>query len=511
MTSAAAALPSDEDRLAELGYKQELNRGWSGFSNFAISLTIICILSGCFTTYGQAWNAGGPVAISIGWPVISVLVLLVGLSMAELASKYPTAGGIYYWAYSLGGVRWAWFTGWFNLLGLVAIIAGVDYGAAAFLNSVLGLYGLHFILNFTTTNASTVLHNTFILFALILLAHSLINVFSSPLVALLNRVSAWWMLGGVVVIVTVLIFGPSSHQSFSWVFGHRANNTGFSGSMYWFFVLPLGFLLTMYTFTGYDASAHLSEETRDAERAAPRGLWRSIAYSAVGGWALLLAITFAATRRRDQQGRRHLSRGRHDRAQHRPREARARHLDGRPAVLRNGLRRRRVAHVLRLLQGRRRARPQSVATVEPAPHADLVGVARGRSRPRDHDPGVVRQQRRPPGRVLCGHVDHHDQPVHRLRSPRCPALADGRQVPAGRVEPRPALPMDQPDRDRLGRPVRGHLLPADVAGGGAMEQGIQLEFLQLRAARHDRPAAWGLDRLGGRCQPHVQGPGQDGG
>ena len=93
--------------------------------------------AGCFTTYGQAWNDGGPIAISIGWPVISILVLLVGLSMAELASKYPTAGGIYYWAYSLGGVRWAWFTGWFNLLGLVAIVAAVDYGCASFLNSVL--------------------------------------------------------------------------------------------------------------------------------------------------------------------------------------------------------------------------------------------------------------------------------------------------------------------------------------------------------------------------------------
>jgi amino acid transporter len=103
------------------------------------------------------------------------------------------------------------------------------------------------------------------------------------------------MLGGVVVIVAVLIFGPSSHQSASWVFTHRTNNTGFSDNLYWFFVLPLGFLLTMYTFTGYDASAHLSEETRDAERAAPNGLWKSIAYSAVGGWALLLAITFAAT------------------------------------------------------------------------------------------------------------------------------------------------------------------------------------------------------------------------
>src|SRR5215469_2474883 len=89
---AQRALSQDEQKLAELGYKQELNRGWSGFSNFAISLTIICILSGCFTTYSQAWNDGGPVVISIGWPVISVLVLLVGLSMAELASRYPTAG-----------------------------------------------------------------------------------------------------------------------------------------------------------------------------------------------------------------------------------------------------------------------------------------------------------------------------------------------------------------------------------------------------------------------------------
>ena len=92
---------------------------------------------------------------------------------------------------------WSWFTGWFNLLGLVAITAAVDYGAATFLNSVLGLYNVHFILNFTTTTPSTILHNTFVLFFVILAAHALINVFSSHLVALLNRVSAWWMLGGV--------------------------------------------------------------------------------------------------------------------------------------------------------------------------------------------------------------------------------------------------------------------------------------------------------------------------
>ena len=103
MSTSSESLSSDEKRLAELGYKQELKRGWSGFSNFAISFSIISILAGCFTTYGQAWNNGGPIAISIGWPVISIMVLLVAFSMAELASAMPTAGGIYYWASKLGG------------------------------------------------------------------------------------------------------------------------------------------------------------------------------------------------------------------------------------------------------------------------------------------------------------------------------------------------------------------------------------------------------------------------
>jgi amino acid transporter len=295
MSTETEPLTGDDQLLEKMGYKPELKRGWSAFSNFAISMTIICILSGCLTTYGQAWNYGGPIGISIGWPVISLLVLTVGLSMAELASKFPTAGGIYYWAHQLGGPVWAWFTGWFNLLGLVAIIAAVDYGAASFLNSLLALYNLHFIVNFGTSSLSAGLHHSFELFVVILVVHGLINVFSSPLVALLNRVSVWWITGGVIAIVAILIFGPAHHQSAAFVFEHRINNSGFTHSMYWFFILPIGFLLTMYTFTGYDASAHLSEETHNAAMAAPKGIWRAIAWSALAGWVVLLAITFAAT------------------------------------------------------------------------------------------------------------------------------------------------------------------------------------------------------------------------
>jgi len=132
------SINSDERRLNELGYKQELNRNWSAFSNFAISFSIISILAGCFTTFAQAWNNGGPVAISIGWPLISAFILIIGLCMSELASAYPTSGGIYWWASKLGGPRAGFFTGWLNLIGLVSVTASVGYGAASFLNIFLG-------------------------------------------------------------------------------------------------------------------------------------------------------------------------------------------------------------------------------------------------------------------------------------------------------------------------------------------------------------------------------------
>jgi amino acid transporter len=298
--STTGTLSSDEQRLAELGYKQELHRGWSSFSNFAISFSIISVLAGCFTTYGQALKNGGPIAISIMWPLISVMILMVAFSMSELASAMPTAGGIYYWASKLGGAGWGWFTGWFNLIGLVAVVASVDYVCATFLMTLLGLYNVHFIFNFAKaagmTGSATVhytAHVNFTLFAVLLLIHGLVNVFSSHLVSIFNGVSVWWHVLGVAVIVVILFAVPSHHASLSYVFGHRANESGFSGHMYWFYVLPLGFLLTMYTITGYDASAHVSEETHGSADAAPKGVWRSVFYSAVIGWIVLLAITFA--------------------------------------------------------------------------------------------------------------------------------------------------------------------------------------------------------------------------
>jgi amino acid transporter len=287
------ALDADEQLLADLGYKQQLNRAWSGFSNFAISFSIISILAGCFTTYGQAWTNGGPIAISIGWPLISIPILIIGFSLAELVSKYPTSGGIYWFAGKLGGPAWAWYTGWFNMIGLVAVVASVQYACATFLNALLGLYGVDLgFMNFG--DDQHILSETFALFAVILTVTAIINIFRTHLLAVINNISVWWHVAGVAVIIAILILVPDEHQSFSFVFGHRINNSGFSAHMYWFYVLPLGFLLTQYTITGFDASAHLSEETHEASRGAARGVWQSIFYSALIGWILLLAITFAA-------------------------------------------------------------------------------------------------------------------------------------------------------------------------------------------------------------------------
>jgi amino acid transporter len=283
-------LSDDERTLAELGYKQELSRSWSGFSNFAISFSIISILAGCFTTFGVGWNNGGPAAIAWGWPIVSAFILVIGLCMSELVSAYPTSGGIYWWASKLGGVQAGFYTGWLNLIGLLAIDASVAYGCATFFDLTLG--------SFNADYTAGDLNRIFLYFLVVLLLVSLINVFSSSLLALLNNVSVWWHVIGAAAVILILWIVPSGHASASSVFTHVVNNTGFfggqsSGLGFLFYVLPISMILTQYTITGYDASAHLSEETQGAAKSAAKGIWQSIFYSAIGGWILLLSFLFA--------------------------------------------------------------------------------------------------------------------------------------------------------------------------------------------------------------------------
>ncbi|MEV5880974.1 amino acid permease [Streptomyces sp. NPDC052101] len=280
--SPAPGLPQqdEEQRLRELGYRPVLARRMGGFGNFAISFSVISVLSGCMTLYGFGLNTGGPAVMLWGWAGVGLFVLCVGLALAEVTSAYPTSGALYYMADRLGGRRWGWYTGWLNLLGLLGAIAGIDYGAALFTGAFANLQW-----GFTPTPGKTML-----IFCAILLLHAVLNLFGVHLVSLLNSVSVWWHLAGVALIVGALAIVPDHHRSASFVFTKFVNETGWHNPVY---VAAIGLLLAQYTFSGYDASAHLSEETSQASVSAARGIVRSIWASWIAGFVLLAGLTFA--------------------------------------------------------------------------------------------------------------------------------------------------------------------------------------------------------------------------
>src|SRR3954451_15481029 len=277
---------TDEQLLAQLGYRQELHRRLAGFSNFAVSFSIISILAGAINSYGIAMNAGGPLSITLGWLFVGGMVTLVALAMAEVFSAYPTAGALYWWASALARrnkAAWAWFIGWFNFLGEVAVTAAIDFGAAITTSAFLSL----------TFDMEVTRLRTFLIFLVIIIVHGLLNTFGVSLVRLLSDVSAWWHLIGVAFIVVALAFLPDQHKPLSEVFFEVHNATGFTFAGAAFYAVLIGLLMAQYTYTGYDASAHVAEETHDAANAAPRGIVMSVVVSLVAGFFLLVAITWS--------------------------------------------------------------------------------------------------------------------------------------------------------------------------------------------------------------------------
>jgi amino acid transporter len=263
----------DARALSRLGYTQELVRAMGGFSSFALSFSIISVLTGVVTTYDVAITGGGPAALGIGWPIVCAGTFLVALAMAELASAFPTAGAMYHWSALLGGPGWGWFTATMNIVGQIAIVAAIDLGCAQQTVAMLGLPE----------------RATFGVFAAIMLTHGFFNLVSVRLVAWLNDFSATVHLAGVAILLGLLLVVGRAQPwgyAFSTGFTTRADGSyglGFMSSL----------LLGMWTFTGFDASAHVSEETHDPGRRAPWGILSAVGVSAVAGYALVVALTLA--------------------------------------------------------------------------------------------------------------------------------------------------------------------------------------------------------------------------
>jgi amino acid transporter len=294
--------------LHRLGYAQELLRSMGGFSNFAISFSIISILTGAVILYdyGLAW--AGTAAVLLGWPLVTIFVVAIAASMAEVASAYPTAGGLYYWASRMKNKDWGWWTAWLNLIGQFAIVAGINYAAAGFLNATL-ITPLLSNVGIDFQNTSTfigILNGQLVTMGILMLIQLAMNIAGINLVALLNQVSVWWHIVIVAAVVLLVFLAGKPDQSGLTLFavepldqgGSWNNNLGFINLQYGAattYPLILAFFFSLlqanWTYTGYDASAHVAEETIGARIASAWGIFLSVAVSAVVGFVFLVALT----------------------------------------------------------------------------------------------------------------------------------------------------------------------------------------------------------------------------
>ena len=294
----------DVHDLHRLGYAQELFRTMGGFSNFAISFSIISILTGAVILfdYGLAW--GGPAASTLGWPLVSLFTLMIAASMAEIASAYPTAGGLYYWSSRMKNKDWGWWTAWFNLAGQIAIVAGIDYAAAAFVNSAIvtpiaSNFGLAYG---NATTFGTILNGQLVTMAALLAIQLGLNIGGIRIVAFLNDASVWWHIGTVaVIVVSLFLIANSKVHADITPFTIRPLDTTGSASPLGFnlgsatsYAIPVAFLFSLlqaqWTYTGYDASAHVAEETVGARLSSAWGVFISVAVSAVVGYIVLFGL-----------------------------------------------------------------------------------------------------------------------------------------------------------------------------------------------------------------------------
>ncbi len=291
---------ADVKQLHSMGYAQELSRRMSGFSNFAISFAIICIVAGGITAFQSGLSAAGGASIGIGWPIGSLFAFIVALAMAQIASAYPTAGGLYHWSSILGGKGWGWATAWFNLLGLIFVVASVDVGLYFLLNGLIinPMFG-------TDLNqiGAIELFGTpfsipqFLIVTVVVITQALFNHFGIRVTTLLTDFSGYLIFATALILtIGLLVAAPSMDFGRLFTF---TNFTGDPGGGIWpqtssmVTAFTLGLILVCYTITGFDASAHTSEETRDAARSVPRGMLQAVIWSCLFGYIMVCAFVLA--------------------------------------------------------------------------------------------------------------------------------------------------------------------------------------------------------------------------
>ncbi|WP_284947173.1 amino acid permease [Acidisoma cladoniae] len=284
-------IDTDIQHLHKMGYAQELSRRMPLFSNFAISFSIICILAGGITSFQLGFSSAGGFGIGVGWLIGSVFALIVACSMAQIASAYPTAGGLYHWSSILGGRGWGWATAWINLLGLIFVVASVNVGVYLLFTQLVLTNIFHMDVS------KWGLWQQAIGVVIITGSQGLFNHFGIRLTTKLTDFSGYLILVTALVLTVAMLYAAPK-LDFSRLFTF-VNNTGDAGGGVFphygssLMAIALGLILPLYTITGFDASAHTSEETVNAQRTVPKGMIHAVVWSAVFGYIMICAFVLA--------------------------------------------------------------------------------------------------------------------------------------------------------------------------------------------------------------------------
>ena len=283
----------DVKGLHEMGYAQELSRRMGTFQSFAISFSIICIISGGLASFPIAMSTAGPWAATVGWVLGGIYALIVAASLGQIASAYPTAGGLYHWSSILGGRFWGWATAYTNLLGLLFVIPAVNVILYGFIKDLFfaGMLGWD-VSGWTNTNL-------FLWTAGITAAQALLNHFGIKLTTLLTDFAGYLILAVTVVLIIMLMMAVPS-WNFAKAF-ELVDKTGAAGggvaTSYPSFGLIMPILMAslypLFTITGFDASAHTSEETVDARNTVHKGMLHSVFWSLLFGFVMATAMVMA--------------------------------------------------------------------------------------------------------------------------------------------------------------------------------------------------------------------------
>ncbi|EJD03015.1 amino acid transporter [Fomitiporia mediterranea MF3/22] len=277
---------TDNRLLAELGYRPEFKREFSLVETIAFAFSIMGVIASVSSTLSFPLVSGGHVGMVFGWLIPSLFVMPIAACMAELASSMPTSAGLYYFSAKLASPNWSalasWITGWANVTGQVTLVCSIDFTCAQMITTAIAV----------NSDGAVNLGNgaTYGILLAILFVHGIVCSAATSILARLNLFYVIVNVGTTIgAIIALYVCSGDKKVSTHDAFTMFENNTGWPNNG-WAFLLA--FTAPMWTLTGYDSAAHISEETTDAAKAAPFAILVGVGATAALGWLTLIAASF---------------------------------------------------------------------------------------------------------------------------------------------------------------------------------------------------------------------------